>query len=195
MRLIPVLMALTVTAASQFAQAQNLNWRGSIAGYDGKSLTVLLRDGTQVVVALPEALPVAVTQRFSMQEVRPGMLLGVTTVRRADGATVAIDVRPIPASAAQGLSPHDLQPQSTMTNAVVEATVASSDAQEITLNYKTGSVKVLVPPDTPMSRAAPGERSDLKLGESVFVASRRNDNGSFTAIRVQVGKDGVHPTQ
>ncbi len=195
MRLIPVLMALTVTAASQFAQAQNLNWRGSIAGYDGKSLTVLLRDGTQVVVALPEALPVAVTQRFSMQEVRPGMLLGVTTVRRADGATVAIDVRPIPASAAQGLSPHDLQPQSTMTNAVVEATVASSDAQEITLNYKTGSVKVLVPPDTPMSRAAPGERSDLKLGEAVFVASRRNDNGSFTAIRVQVGKDGVHPTQ
>lgn len=195
MRLIPVLMALTVTAASQFAQAQNLNWRGSIAGYDGKSLTVLLRDGTQVVVALPEALPVAVTQRFSMQEVRPGMLLGVTTVRRADGATVAIDVRPIPASAAQGLSPHDLQPQSTMTNAVVEATVASSDAQEITLNYRTGSVKVLVPPDTPMSRAAPGERSDLKLGEAVFVASRRNDNGSFTAIRVQVGKDGVHPTQ
>ena len=195
MRLIPVLMALTVAAASQFAQAQNLNWRGSIAGYDGKSLTVLLRDGTQVVVALPEALPVAVTQRFSMQEVRPGMLLGVTTVRRADGATVAIDVRPIPASAAQGLSPHDLQPQSTMTNAVVEATVASSDAQEITLNYKTGSVKVLVPPDTPMSRAAPGERSDLKLGEAVFVASRRNDNGSFTAIRVQVGKDGVHPTQ
>ena len=86
MRLIPVLMALTVTAASQFAQAQNLNWRGSIAGYDGKSLTVLLRDGTQVVVALPEALPVAVTQRFSMQEVRPGMLLGVTTVGRADGA-------------------------------------------------------------------------------------------------------------
>ena len=195
MRLIPVLMALTVAAASQFAQAQNLNWRGSIAGYDGKSLTVLLRDGTQVVVALPEALPVAVTQRFSMQEVRPGMLLGVTTVRRADGATVAIDVRPIPASAAQGLSPHDLQPQSTMTNAVVEATVASSDAQEITLNYRTGSVKVLVPPDTPMSRAAPGERSDLKLGEAVFVASRRNDNGSFTAIRVQVGKDGVHPTQ
>lgn len=188
-------MALTVTAASQFAQAQNLNWRGSIAGYDGKSLTVLLRDGTQVVVALPEALPVAVTQRFSMQEVRPGMLLGVTTVRRADGATVAIDVRPIPASAAQGLSPHDLQPQSTMTNAVVEATVASSDAHEMTLNYRTGSVKVLVPPDTPMSRAAPGERSDLKLGEAVFVASRRNDNGSFTAIRVQVGKDGVHPTQ
>lgn len=195
MRLIPVLVALTVTAASQFAQAQNLNWRGSIAGYDGKSLTVLLRDGTQVVVALPEALPVAVTQRFSMQEVRPGMLLGVTTVRRADGATVAIDVRPIPASAAQGLSPHDLQPQSTMTNAVVEATVASSDAHEMTLNYRTGSVKVLVPPDTPMSRAAPGERSDLKLGEAVFVASRRNDNGSFTAIRVQVGKDGVHPTQ
>jgi hypothetical protein len=177
------------------AWAQNFNWRGTIVSLDEKSLNLRLRDESLMAIGLSPATPVSITQPFSMQDILPGMVLGVTTVRRADGATVAIDVRPIPATAPQGLSPHDLQAQSTMTNAVLEAVVANSGTQEITLNYKTGSVKVLVPPGTPMSRAAPGSRSDLKAGETVFVASRRNDDGSFTAVRVQVSKDGVKPTQ
>ncbi len=188
-------LALAGWIFSCSAQAQSFNWRGTIAAFDGRSLTVALRDGGQVVIDLPETLSVSITQRFTMADVKPGMVLGVTTVQRADGATVAIDVRPIPATAAQGLSPYDLQAQSTMTNAVLEASVAASDAHEIMLNYKTGVIKVLVPPGTPMSRAAPGTRSDLKPGEAVFVASRRSDAGSFTAIRVQVAKDGIKPTQ
>ncbi len=195
MRRIPKLVALGLSLLCGLSQAQNFNWRGTIAAFDGKTLTVALRDGQSVAIDLPEGLGVSITQRFSMAEVRPGMVLGVTTVQRADGATVAIDVRPIPATAPQGLSPYDLQAHSTMTNAVLEASVAASDADEILLNYKTGAIKVLVPPGTPMSRAAPGSRSDLKPGEAVFVASRRNDLGTFTAIRVQVAKDGVKPTQ
>jgi len=63
------------------------------------------------------------------------------------------------------------------------------------LNYKTGTVKVVVPAGTPMSRAVPGARSDLVLGEAVYVATRRNEAQGFTAVRVQVGKNGVKPTQ
>jgi hypothetical protein len=55
-------------------------------------------------------------------------------------------------------------------------------------------VKVLVPPGTPMSRSAAGERSDLKAGETVFAATR-DDAGKLTALRVQVSKNGVKPTQ
>jgi hypothetical protein len=175
--------------------AQNINWRGTIASYDGKVLGVTLRDGQSVWIDLPEGLPISSTERFSMEDVKPGMVLGVTTVNRADGTKVAIDVRPISPTAPQGLSAYDLQPQSTMTNAVLEATVLSSDTHEFVLNYKTGSVKVLVPKGTPMSRAVPGSRADLVLGQSVYVASRRNDANGYTAVRIQVGKNGVHPTQ
>jgi hypothetical protein len=175
--------------------AQNINWRGTIASYDGKVLGVTLRDGQTVSIDVPESLPISSTERFSMEDVKPGMVLGVTTVNRADGTKVAIDVRPISPTAPQGLSAYDLQPQSTMTNAVLEAAVLSSDANEFVLNYKTGSVKVLVPKGTPMSRAAPGSRVDLVLGQSVYVASRRNDANGYTAVRIQVGKNGVHPTQ
>ncbi len=175
--------------------AQNINRRGTIASYDGKVLGVALRDGQKVLVDLPEGLLISTTERFSMADVKPGMVLGVTTINRADGAKVAIDIRPISAAAPQGLSAYDLQPQSTMTNAVLEAAVTSLDTHELVLNYKTGSVKVLVPTGTPMSRAAPGVRSDLILGASVYVASRLNETNGYTAVRVQVGKNGVNPTQ
>jgi hypothetical protein len=82
-----------------------------------------------------------------------------------------------------------------MTNASVEATAAATEGNELTLNYKSGTVTVLVLPGTAMSQAAPGSRSDLKVGETVFVAARRTDAGGLTAARVQVSKDGVKPTQ
>ena len=190
-----LICALVFSCLAPMSLAQNINWRGTIASYDGKILGVTLRDGQSVLIDLPEGLPISATERFSMEDVKPGMVLGVTTINRSDGAKVAIDVRPISPTAPQGLSAYDLQPQSTMTNAVLEAAVLSSDTNEFVLNYKTGSVKVLVPKGTPMSRAVPGSRADLVLGQSVYVASRRNDANGYTAVRIQVGKNGVHPTQ
>jgi hypothetical protein len=111
-----------------------------------------------------------------------------------DDKVVAIDVRPIPPAVKPGLSPYDLQPQSTMTNAVLEASAKATNGDELTLDYKSGTVKVLVPPGTPMSQAVPGTREDLKAGETIYVAAR-DEGGKLTAVRVQVSKDGVKPTQ
>jgi hypothetical protein len=46
-----------------------------------------------------------------------------------------------------------------------------------------------------MSQAAPGGPEDLKVGETIFAATRRGEGGTLTALRVQVSKDGVKPTQ
>ena len=183
-----------LSAASSYAQ-QNVNIRGLVTAFDGKVIDVKTRDGGDVKIALPDTVNVNATKAFTMADIKPGMVMGVTTVKRADGATVAIDVRPIPPTAPQGLSPFDLQPGSTMTNAAVEAAVDSVGGQELVLNYKTGSVKVLVPPGTPMSQSSPGNRADIKPGETVFVSARAGEAGTFTAVRVQVSKDGATPTQ
>lgn len=182
-----VLLALASMAGAPPAAAQQTaNIRGTLTAFDGKILSVKTREGSDARIELPAEAPVAATRAFTLADVKPGMVLGVTTIKRADGATVAIDVRPIPLTARQGLSPFDLQPQSTMTNAAVEGTVAQvPGGNEITLNYQSGTVKVLVPPGTPMSQSTPGSRADLKPG----------DNGSLVATRVQVGRDGVRPTQ
>ena len=184
-----------IGSAAAFAQQQNVNVRGTISGFDGKMLSVKTKAGDQVSVELPEAVNVATTKAFGMNDIKPGMALGVTTVRRADGAVVAIDVRPIPPAAPLGLSPHDLAPESTMTNATIEGVVEAVGGQELVLNYKTGTVKALVTPATTMSQAAPGSRADLKPGETVYVFARKGEAGPLTAVRVQVSKDGISPTQ
>jgi hypothetical protein len=178
-----------------FAQQQTINVRGTITAFDGKALFVKTKTGSDVAIELPENVNVSITKPFGLNDIKPGMMLGVTTVKRADGTIVAIDVRPIPPTAQPGLTPYDLVPGSTMTNATLEAVVAASAGQELTLNYKTGTVKALVAPDASMSQAAPGSRADLKPGETIFAVARKGEGDRLTAVRVQVSKDGVKPTQ
>lgn len=187
-------LALLVVGTAGAAAQQSANIRGTITAFDGKILTVAARDGGTVAVELPETVNVAITKKFALSDITPGMALGVTTVRRGD-QVIAIDVRPIPATANMGLTPYDLQPESTMTNATFEGAAQVANGNEITLNYRSGTVKALVVPGTAMSQAAPGTRADLKVGEAVFVAARREADGRIAVLRVQVGKDGVAPTQ
>jgi hypothetical protein len=185
----------TFALVSIMAQAQqNTNIRGTLQGFEGGVLSIRTNSGEDTKVQLPESVGVAITKPFTLADAKPGMMLGVTTVQR-NGELIAIDVRPIPPAAKPGLSPYDLQPQSTMTNAALEGSVATAGAQEITLNHGTGTVKVRVLPETPMSQAAPGSRADLKPGEAIYVAARREENGNLVAVRVQMGKDGLKPTQ
>ncbi len=194
MSLMIFLCAGAFASGGVFAQ-QNTNVRGTVTAFDGKVISVKSRAGADVQIELPESVNVAATKAITLADIKPGTVLGVTTVKRPDGAIVAIDVRPLSPTANQGLSPYDLQPGSTMTNAALEGTLESSGGQELTLNYKTGTVKVLVPPGTPMSQSVPGGRSDIKPGETIFVAARPGEDGKMVAVRVQVSKDGVKPTQ
>ena len=82
-----------------------------------------------------------------------------------------------------------------MTNATLEAQVVSAAGTELVLNYSAGAVKVLVPPGTPMSQAVPASRSDIKAGETIFIAARTDVDGKLTALRVQVSTNGAKPTQ
>lgn len=192
--MLAALLGALVLAGTAGAQ-QNVNIRGTLTAYDGKVLSIKTREGRDVQVELPADVNVAATKAFALADVRQGMVLGVTTVKRGNDV-VAIDVRPIPATARQGLSPFDLQPESTMTNAVMEGTVAQvPGGNALTLAYPGGNVKVLVPPDTPMSQSIPGSRADLKAGEGIFAAVKPGEDGRLVAVRVQVGKDGVRPTQ
>ena len=56
-------------------------------------------------------------------------------------------------------------------------------------------MKVLVLPTTAMSRSAPGTRDDIKPGVAVFSVAKREAGDRLVAVRMQVGKDGVSPTQ
>jgi hypothetical protein len=190
-----LLLGLLVAPVGMAQVPQSTNIRGIVTAFDGKTVAVNARDGSALEVVLPETLAVSGTKAITLADLKPGMSLGVTTVTRADGRIVAIDIRPIPATARLGLSSFDLQPNSTMTNAILDAQVVSMTGAELTLNYNDGTVKVLVPVGTPMSQAIPGNRSDIKPGETVFIVARPGPEGKLTAARIQVSTNGVKPTQ
>jgi hypothetical protein len=195
-RIVASWLAVLIISGGAFAQTpQSVNIRGTVTSFDGRMIRVEARGAGPLEVELPETVNVSGTKAFSLSDVKPGMVLGVTTIKRADGETVAIDLRPIPATAPLGLSPFDLAAGSTMTNATLEGQAVLANGSELVLNYKSGTVKVLVPPGTPMSQSAPGSRADIKPGETIFIVARIGAGDKLTAARVQVSTNGVKPTQ
>lgn len=100
-----VLALILPAAALAQQQAANQNIRGTITGFDGKLLSVKSREGVDLKLTLPDNANVSVAKAFTMAEIKPSMMLAVTTLTRADGSVVALDVRPLPATANGSSSP------------------------------------------------------------------------------------------
>jgi hypothetical protein len=195
-RITALATAGSLALASTVVHAQSrVNVRGTVKQVSGDVVTVTQKSGGDATVHINAKTRISATGKFTLADIKPGMKLGVTTVVRGNDI-VAIDVRPIPARAPDGLSPYDLAPNSTMTNGILEGSVDGSAGKNvITVNYGKGKVKVLVPPGTPMSKAVPGKRADIVTGAAFYAATIKGKDGKLIAVRLQVGKDGVAPTQ
>lgn len=191
---VPLAVAQTPPPAAAPA-VPNQTVRGVITGFDGKVLSVKDRDGKDLKIDAPDTVVPTIAKAFSMADIKPGMILAVTTLKRADGVNVALDVRPLPPTVNVNSFAYDLRPGSLMNNANVDAMVKGAEGDELTLNYKTGTIKALVTKDTNFSQPAPGTRDDLKVGETMFASVHPEGGDKFTLVRVQVSKDGVKPGQ
>jgi len=185
-----ILVALALAATAAFAQAPT-RVRGTITALDGDILSVKSRDGRVLRLHLVPDLGVTTAKATSLAELKE-KYVGVTAISK-DGALVALEVHAIPPQAPAGHMPWDLQPGSTMTNANLEGIAQASGGNEITMNWKGGSQKILVPPGTPIVAFVPGSRADLKPGETIWTSARQEADGKLVAQRINVSKDGVRP--
>ena len=73
-----------------------------------------------------------------------------------------------------GHRPYDMGPNSSMTNGTVEQAGAVTGAQGRTLSvkYKDGEQRIVVPPQVPIVTFEPGRRDDLKAGAHVVMFVR-----------------------
>jgi Domain of unknown function (DUF5666) len=186
-----------VFAASTWAQ-DTVRVRGTIERVEGQTLVVKSRDGAELKVALADNAIIVGLVKASLSDIKPGSFVGVTGMPQADGRQKAVEVHIFPEAmrgTGEGHRPWDLHPQSTMTNANVEQTVAGIDGQTLTLKYKDGEKKIIVLPDTPIVTYMPGDKSELKPGVKIFIAAaNKQPDGTLQAPRVNFGKDGVTPT-
>jgi antitoxin component of MazEF toxin-antitoxin module len=156
------------------------------------SLSVKTRDGKDVQVTLAPDTAVATAKKTTLAELKD-KYVGVTSEEKG-GKLVAVEVHAIPPQAPSGHMPWDLKPGSGMTNANLASQAKVTGGDEITMKYKDGEKKIVVPPGTPVVGFEQGTLADLKPGETIFTGAR-NEGGKLITQRISVSKDGVNPPQ
>ncbi len=193
-RTLSLCFALLVMSAANAQTSQRI--RGTITAFEGNVLSVKSRDGTNLKIELTEKASVATVKAIKLAELKSGDYVGSTTKKRADGALVALEVHVLPQGVGEGHRPWDLEPETMMTNANIVSMVQSAGGQDLVLEYKGGSQKILVPPGTPVVSTIPADRTALKPGEYVFLGAIVGADGKLIVSgRIQVSKDGVKPPQ
>jgi hypothetical protein len=185
-----------IAAASAMAQSPVTRLRGSIAANDGKTVTVATREGTQVPVKLADNYAVMLVSPVSLADIKENSFVGIASMKDPNGGLNALEVLVFPEAArgtGEGHYPWDLQPESMMTNATVATVATAPDGQTLTVKYKDGTQTIKVKPGTPIVTFAPGDKADAKVGAKVFLGATKDADGSFTAGRLLVGKDGLTP--
>ncbi|OKO75702.1 hypothetical protein [Bradyrhizobium sp. NAS96.2] len=190
-----LLVAFASTASAQ--QPPTVRIRGTIEAVDGAMLSIKSRDGADMKVRTTDNVAVFGVAKTDLSEIKSGSYIGVTAMPEPDGTQKAIAIHIFPENqrgAAEGFRPWDLRANSTMTNATVAETVQGADGQNITVKYKDGEKKVVVPPGTPVVTFVSGDKSELKPGAKIIIfGAVKKDDGTLEANRVNVGRDGIAP--
>lgn len=188
-------------ASAGFAQQpETVRVRGTVEQADGNVLTVKTREGQTVKLVVADNATVRGVVRIPLSDLKPGVMVGVAAMPQPDGSQRALEVHVFPAGlrVTESHTPYDLQPQSTMTNAAVESSVASVDGQVLTVKYKQGDKveekRILVPGDAPIVTYVPGDKSELKAGAKIMIfRALKQPDGTLQADSISVGRDGLTP--
>ena len=187
---------LALAGGSAWAQ-QSMRVAGTIASFDGRVLAINSAKFGEVKINLTDNVTVFGVTQATLADIKPGAFIGVGATPQSDGSQRAIQVTvfaEVQRGQGEGHRPWDARPNSTMTNATVEQTVAGVGGQVVMVKYKDGEKKIVVPSDAVILAYAVGDKNELKPGAHVAItrAMKKPDN-SLEANRVNVGRSGVVP--
>lgn len=195
-----ILCAALLAAASVAVLAQTppppARVRGTVQKFENNVMTVKAPDGKMVDVKLADNYTVVGVARAKVADIGSGKYIGTTTLGERNGGLVALEVHIFPETmrgVGEGHYAWDLKPESKMTNGNVAEVKSVGKDHMLTVQYKGGEQKVLVPGNAKVVMFGPGERSELKKGSHIFVVAQRQPDGSLTAARVNVGVKGTVP--
>ncbi len=181
-----------------YAAAQSpatVHIRGTVDAVNATLLQVTSRDGDKLSISLPEKLPVTEIVPAQISDIKSGTYIGTAAVTEPDGTLRALEVQVFPESrrgVGEGSHPWDLRPQSSMTNGTA-ANVVGTNGRTLTVEYKGGEKKLVVPPNAPIITYEPGTRDMLTPGSHVIITAQKSSSGTLVATNVSVGKNGLTP--
>jgi hypothetical protein len=178
------------------AQAQQMvRIRATIDSINGTLINAKGRDGGDMKVQLAPNAPVNRVVKASLSDIKKGDYIAVTAMPQPDGSQKAVAILIFPEALrglGEGHRPWDLNPGSTMTNATVGSEVTSVNGETLTVTYKGGEQKVVVPADCVIVKYQKASAADLKAGQKIFVAAAKKlPDGTLQAPNVSFGDYGV----
>lgn len=163
---------------------------GVIDKVDGHTVMAKSEKGASLKLNLADKVMVVRVEKASLADVKDGEFIGSGAMPQPDGTQKAVEVHIFPEAmrgTGEGFRPWT-QPGSTMTNGTVGATVTGVSGPVITVQYKGGVQKIVVPPGTPIVKYVIGDVGDLKSGAKFAVlAALKQPDGSFNVSRINVG--------
>lgn len=187
--------ALMMASPSYADDAKPTRVRGAITAIEGDSLKVHSNKGEDLQVNLTQDTQVRGVTLAQVSEIKPGSYIGSAAVPQADGTLKALEVHVFPpqmAGTGDGHRAFDLGKDSTMTNGSV-GDLVTSNGRTITVNYKGGQKKIVIPDDVPIVNLVPGDRSLLKPGVKVVLQAQPGADGALNALSISAGENGVTP--
>lgn len=190
-------LAFVAFTLPAYAQDQPVRVRGTVERAEGDHYIIKARGGGEMKVKLADNAMVVAIVKASLADVKQGSYIGVSGMPQPDGSQKCLEIHIFPEAmrgTGDGHRPWDLQPSSTMTNGAVEQTSASADGQVLTLKYKDGEKKIVVPADCPIVSYSPADKSELKPGSAIFIAAaQKQPDGTLVTPRINVGRGTAPP--
>jgi hypothetical protein len=196
-RTVAALSFASICLALPASAQETVRIRGTIERVEGPVYVVKNRDGAELKLTVTDNPLFVAIAPSTMADIKQGMFVGSAGTMQSDGTQKAIEVHIFPESmrgTGEGHYDWDLKPNTKMTNANVEQTVAGVDGHVLSVKYKDGEKKILVTPETVVVTYVPGSKDDLKPGTKIFVAAaKKQADGTVQTPRITYGRNGAGP--
>jgi hypothetical protein len=203
MRILTTAAFVTAVAVTAASAQQTQRVRGMIEKVDGNTLLIKSSSGgAPVTVSLADKAVVVGVLKASVADIKEGSYIGSGALPQPDGTQKAVEVHIFAESQRGTGDGHSGNwdgsaygaGTGTMTNGAVGQTVSGVDGPVITVKYKDGEKKIIVGPTVPIVRYEVGDKSELKPGAAINIAAAtKKPDGTFTAARINVGRNGLQP--
>jgi hypothetical protein len=196
------LAAVMVSAAAaqrqQAPQTERVN--GTIERVEGNTVHAKTRNGGAIVLRLADDVAVTAVLKATLAEIKPGDYIGSGATPQADGTQKAVEIHIFAQPQRDGGHHYSgWNGNGTMTNGFVQpasvgAVIAGEGDPTLLVKYPQGEKRIVVPANTHIVRYVAGSKADLKAGEVFRVQEAvKQADGSYTASRISVGRDGARP--
>lgn len=187
-RLAFLVLFVMAAAVAGFAQAMSAvtTVNGTIAAVKGDTVTLTLDNSATKTIALQATTIVSRIEKSSLEAVKEGDALGVTSRRESDQSLTALRIN-IFSPEIYKIAPRKefvMTTGDTMTNATVTSIAKSVKGRTLTVTYPDGTSSISVAPDVPVFRMVTVKKAELTVGLHVSVRGTANPDGTLRASSV-----------